>query len=411
MIWPKEVKTSWFPRGAEAMARQFKGLFRLSELGKRPPLMIAEVLNWVDAHHAATGRWPNSQSGLIHASPFGGTWKALDGALRRGARGLPGGQSLARLLEEHRGVTRRLSDAGALRAAEASRWFREERNGCRATLSVELILTWADAYRAANGRWPTCKSGLIAGVMGESWSTVNTALRKGHRGLPGPTSLARLLAEHRGRRPQEGRPDMMVEDVLRAADAYHAQHGHWPRERTGGPIPGWPGVSWATIHDRLQNGRRGLPGPTTLIRFLLEHRGPAARNAPPDLSVEQILAWADAHHQAHGRWPRTQSGKVAGTETETWFNIDLALARGYRGLPGGTTLCHLLAEHRGVHNQAAARDLSVEQILAWADAHHAATGSWPTDTSGPVAGTDGERWSAIDLVLRQGRRGLPGARR
>ena len=31
-------------------------------------------------------------------------------------------------------------------------------------------------------------------------------------------------------------------------------------------------------------------------------------------------------------------------------------------------------------------ELTVEQILAWADAHHAAKGNWPTHDSGRVRG-------------------------
>ncbi len=49
--------------------------------------------------------------------------------------------------------------------------------------------------------------------------------------------------------------------------------------------------------------------------------------------------------------------------------------------------------------------LSVLQILAWADAHRARTGRWPMRTSGPIYGTI-ERWSAVDMALRQGLRGL-----
>jgi hypothetical protein len=53
--------------------------------------------------------------------------------------------------------------------------------------------------------------------------------------------------------------------------------------------------------------------------------------------------------------------------------------------------------------------LTALQILGWADAHRAATGSWPTVTSGPVAGVAGENWAAVNAALRLGMRGLPGA--
>jgi len=63
--------------------------------------------------------------------------------------------------------------------------------------------------------------------------------------------------------------------------------------------------------------------------------------------VEQILAWADAHHAAHGRWPNKESGPIAGAPGETWCAIGKALAQGRRGLPAGTTLAGLLSARRG----------------------------------------------------------------
>jgi hypothetical protein len=52
--------------------------------------------------------------------------------------------------------------------------------------------------------------------------------------------------------------------------------------------------------------------------------------------------------------------------------------------------------------------LTVAQVLAWADAHRAHTGRWPTRMSGPVAFAPGETWGALDGALRQGCRALPG---
>jgi hypothetical protein len=37
----------------------------------------------------------------------------------------------------------------------------------------------------------------------------------------------------------------------------------------------------------------------------------------PLLPVEQILAWADAHHRCSGRWPNLNSGPVLGATDET----------------------------------------------------------------------------------------------
>src|SRR5262249_25556145 len=67
----------------------------------------------------------------------------------------------------------------------------------RRPLDISEILRWADACQAATGRWPTNKSGAVAGAIGETWSGIDASLQQGTRGLPGGSSLARLLAERR----------------------------------------------------------------------------------------------------------------------------------------------------------------------------------------------------------------------
>jgi hypothetical protein len=39
-------------------------------------------------------------------------------------------------------------------------------------------------------------SGPVAGAPGETWRAIDEALRRGHRGLPGDSSLSWLLAHH-----------------------------------------------------------------------------------------------------------------------------------------------------------------------------------------------------------------------
>ena len=76
-------------------------------------------------------------------------------------------------------------------------------------LDVERILRWADAHRTATGSWPDLRSGPVGGADDETWSAIDAALRRGRRGLPGGSSLARLLAEERGvagGRDPEARP-------------------------------------------------------------------------------------------------------------------------------------------------------------------------------------------------------------
>src|SRR5262245_61627566 len=89
-------------------------------------------------------------------------------------------------------------------------------------------------------------------------------------------------------------------------------------------------------------------------------RPPRLRAGARPLTVEQILGWADAHHARTGGWPTKEPGLVEGTLTDTWCAVNLALRRGGRGLPGGTTLARLLFEKRGVRHLFSAPPLSEE---------------------------------------------------
>jgi hypothetical protein len=93
------------------------------------------------------------------------------------------------------------------------------------------------------------------------------------------------------------------------------------------------------------------------------------RAKPRELTIEQILEWADAYYTTHKRWPTATSGPVVQTLVETWCAINNALRTGRRGLPGGSSLPQLLAERRGHRNIQALPRLTEDQILQWADAH------------------------------------------
>jgi hypothetical protein len=154
-----------------------------------PPLDIQQILRWADAHHARTGAWPTANAGKIPDNT-GETWAAVSAALLAGKRGLTGGSSCARLLARHRGVCNK-SDLPPL--------------------TREQILAWADAHQTRHGVWPSARPEPIEGAPGETWRAVDIALRRGHRGQDGGSSLAFLLAEHRSVRNVWTRPDLRIE--------------------------------------------------------------------------------------------------------------------------------------------------------------------------------------------------------
>jgi hypothetical protein len=102
------------------------------------------------------------------------------------------------------------------------------------------------------------------------------------------------------------------------------------------------------------------------------------------------------------------SGEIPGTGGDTWAAVQTALHIGTRGLPDGSSLPQLLAEHRGVRNKSDLPRLTLRQIRSWATAHRRRTGRWPGTRSGPIAEAPGETWKGVEMALRQGLRGLPG---
>jgi hypothetical protein len=319
-----------------------------------------------------------------------------------GLRGLAGGQSLAGLLQEHAALLEvmRREDAAARGRMISGVTGRRQRPISR--LSVPDILAWADAHHAATGSWPSRTSGPIAGVAGEDWARIDSALCSGTRGLRRGKSLKRLLIEERGAEVASRTRKLSVEQILRWADHHHEVHGVWPNGGSG-PVDGAPAITWAKIDIILRRGGGGLKGGLSLTGLLTEARWGSAPRLGSALDVEQIKAWAGAHHARYGKWPTAKSGLVTAAPGEFWSVIDVALRKGYRGLKGGSSL-HLLLE---LGRSTPRRRLTLELIVSWADAHHAATGRWPGAGSGVIAAAPDETWSRINSALWMGCRGLP----
>jgi hypothetical protein len=212
-------------------------------------LTIADILAWADAHQERTGRWPGVRSGAIGAAP-GRTWQAVDSALRRGLPGAEGCWGLAPLLAAQRGVRNR----AALPA-----------------LTEKQIVAWAQRHFQRTGAWPTSASGPIFEVAGETWQGVHQALRQGHRGLPGGSSLARLLEQAGCRRNRRALPGLTVEQITAWAAAHARRTSVWPTRKSG-PVVEAPGETWKGLDQALQQGHRRLPGGSSLARVIRDYR-------------------------------------------------------------------------------------------------------------------------------------------
>ncbi len=349
------------------------------------PLRVENVVAWAEAFFLRSGKWPDWQSGPIPGSR-GETWFKVAGALALGGRGLPRAGSLSRFVAERRGLI----------------------NPAIRNLSVDQILDWADAWIARTGRRPLKNAGEIPDSGGLTWNLVDSALRKGDGFLPQDSSLETLLRAARPVRPR--RPPVTEEQILFWADAFYARSGRWPIVWSG-PIPEAPGETWQLLDAALRGGFRTLPGGSSLSRLLVSRRGaepPVNARSLHLLSVPEILAWADAHHLRHGKWPTCVSGPIPeAPHRESWRTVHDALKTATRGLPDRTSLSQLLKQTRGVLPSRERDPFSTDLILAWADAHHSRTGEWPNQRSGPIPESAGATWRGVHCCFIRGARGLP----
>jgi hypothetical protein len=243
----------------------------------RPPFTYEAILSWVDEYHRLTCGWPLTTS-LPKGLPLGTSWYMVNRAMVQGLRGLPGGTSLAVFLQERRGVRSK---------------------HCLPSLTIEQILTWADAHYAATGRWPTRLAGDVpdAPPPGETWSVIHSALATGIRGLPYRTSLAKLLAEKR-----RVRGKLTVERIAAWADAHREATGDWPTPDSGAVIGAYD-ENWFNIDACLFEGSRGLAPRMSLIRLLAKYRGRVPRSAS--------ISWEDRAAKEANSLPMTNQGKDA----------------------------------------------------------------------------------------------------
>jgi hypothetical protein len=354
----------------------------------KPKLTYKQILVWADAHKRKTGSWPNQNSGPVNGIA-GEAWRNIHQCMLTGNRGLRGGRSLGQLLQKYRNAPylHRNTDP----------------------LTIEMILSWADAHKKRTGDWPIAKSGPIEDTENESWQSVSAALQSGHRGLEKGFSLTRLLAAERGKPYQEpNTTPLTVVQILKWMDLHREQTGEWPTPRSG-LLGDQSGEEWRKIDSALRDGHRSLPGGSSIMRLLAKERGVRNIKNLPDLNKNEILAWADAYYERTGEVPGRFSGPIPESDGENWMSVATAMYAGKRGMERGVSLAQFL-EGRGprVNRELPKPKLITDQIVLWAKAHCRRTGDWPDMHAGRVTDAPDEAWWRIERALSNGQRGLAG---
>jgi hypothetical protein len=205
------------------------------------------------------------------------------------------------------------------------------------------------------------------------------------------------------------RQALTIGQVLAWADAHHARTGRWPGTCSGN-VHGVPHETWARIDNALVRGYRGFPGGFTLLELLFEARGAQYRYARKNTKLKKILAWACAHFEIHGTWPHERSGGIPNSNGETWGSIYNSLRLGKYARRRRRAIERLVAKRRVPNALNKPADLSIAQILRWADTYFTVRGRWPTAKSRGLRMGPTVSWRIIDEALRLGMRGLPGGK-
>src|SRR5581483_11689558 len=123
-------------------------------------------------------------------------------------------------------------------------------------LTIPMILAWADAHHAATGAWPINNGIPVRDApFAITWAAIHGALYGGWRGLPGGSSLSRLLAEERGvGSTPSALPPLAIEQILTWADAHFEATGTWPTTISGTVRDAPFAITWNTVNTALDRG-------------------------------------------------------------------------------------------------------------------------------------------------------------
>jgi len=210
------------------------GLYYLSE---------KSIVKAMEEYHEGHGKYPFVKSGDVSKYiGFKITWGAINQSLYYGYRGLPGGSSLSQLRKKH--IT-----------------------GIEPDLTEEVIAKAMKDYHEEHGKYPWVKSGDAKKYFGFkiTWKAIEQCLKKGNRGLPGGSSLAKLRKEH-----ITGKETPLTEDlIVKALKNYHEDHAKYPVFYKGEDALKYIGfkIKWSAIDACLRLGHRGLSGGSTLAQL------------------------------------------------------------------------------------------------------------------------------------------------
>ena len=208
--------------------------------------------------------------------------------------------------------------------------------------------------------------------------------------------------------------------ILQWINAYQNEHNCFPTRKSGiihYAAKEYLNITWIYYQNHaLIDGIRGLLGGMSLEKFIRKHF-----KIKYKLKIEEIKQWISLWRQDKGYDPIANQELIPydkGFKGLTWGTVDVSLAAGRRGLPGGLSLLKLkqslgsfktkkqLGIKRGCY-----KPLSIKLILEFLLSYKQKYYKFPSLRKNkkdiiehPLA--NNTTWGSIDTALRKGQRGI-----
>ncbi|MGE3758979.1 MAG: hypothetical protein AB7H97_14555 [Pseudobdellovibrionaceae bacterium] len=447
------VANETWSRINSALARKYRGLINedgsavalsLADLKQKHgldeiPLSEDQLLNWVEATEAQTGKFPTAADTTVFQRVPNGEitvvagekWSLIDRSLRFGLRGLvyADGTQIATGLSDLKRKLGLLSE--------------------HINLTENQIVGWLIATQDKTGKLPASEDkevwerhddGSYHVVPHETWIGINGALVGRGRGLvnedgsPIASSLADLKRKHGFVADKD---KLSEEQLVEWIKIFKHKTGKYPsaaddivwQQLPNGSFEQVKGETWGAFEHALRKKQRGLinPDDSRIARTLLELK---ERHGfvNPQLSREIIVDWILATHEKTGKaptgntkevWRKTSDGSFELVEGENWNAINAALVTGRRGLANAdgtinSTSLRALKIELKLKDEAA--PISEQQIILWMYSTQEKNGKspsiedktvWHRAADGKFERVKGVTWQTINYALRHGYRILP----
>jgi hypothetical protein len=268
-------------------------------------------------------------------------------------------------------------------------------------------------YHHRYGTWPTVNAGFVERFE-VAYGYLDHCLRVGQRGLGPGSSLYQecvRVAGARGVPIEDRRGDdtpWTLEMVQGAIREHYQETGRFPVKGDKGECP--LGVTWGTLDYYLRTGGfHALAGDTTLAgQVTAVQTALGMTRKAGAITREQVLAAIAAHHGAAGSYPdRSSPGEVPGIGG-AWGSLNNRLRKGLLG--ESLSLADLAREarqQRGDPAPGARPPLTTADVHAAIVDHRRERGAPPTRQTRNLSAL-GIGWGALDNLLKNGGRGLPG---